>query len=262
MKLELICEKPNGQAHSTPLLFVHGKWHAAWCWAEHFLPYFAEYGYVSYALSLRGHGESQGRARLRWTSIAGYIADVAQIAGRMETPPVLIGHSMGGFITQKYLENHTAPAAALLTAIPPTGLWPTIGLVFRRHPEVVLKILFTLRFSPAVSTPALTREALFSADMPEGQVCAYHQRMQDESFRACLDELGLNLVRTKRVKTPLLVVGAENDTLIPPNLVRKTAHIYGIQARIFPHMAHDVMLERDWQMVADCILEFLKERGI
>ncbi len=261
MKLEMINEKPKGKAHATPLLFVHGKWHAAWCWAEHFLPYFADHGYTSYALSLRGHGGSEGRQRLRWTSIADYVADVAQVAGQMETPPAIIGHSMGGFITQKYLETHAAPAAALLTAIPPSGLWPTLWLVFCRYPGIVLKTFATLRLFP-INTPALAREALFSADMPEEKVIEYQTRLRDESFRACLDELGLNLVKAKRIRAPLLVIGAENDALVTPDMVRKTVRTYGTTAVIFPNMAHDVMLEKNWQAVADRILEFLKERGL
>lgn len=39
-----------------PLLFVHGSYHSSWCWAEHFLPYFASLGYPCYAVSLRGTG--------------------------------------------------------------------------------------------------------------------------------------------------------------------------------------------------------------
>jgi pimeloyl-ACP methyl ester carboxylesterase len=262
MNLEIVCKKPKGEAHATPLLFVHGKWHGAWCWAENFLPYFAEHGYTSYALSLRGHGTSEGRERLRWNSIADYVSDVAQVAGQMETPPVIIGHSMGGFITQKYLETHSAPAAALLTAIPPTGLWASTWLLFLRHPGVVLQVLATLSMYPLVKTLALARESLFSADMPDDQVASYHQRMIPESFRALMDELGLNLVHTKKFKTPLLVIGAENDTVITPTMVRGTARRYGTEAVFFPNMAHDVMLEKDWRSVADRILQFLKERGI
>ena len=262
MKLELIHEAPNCQPHATPLLFIHGKWHAAWCWAEHFLPYFAEHGYISYAMSLRGHGGSEGGERLRWASIADYAADVAQVAGQMDRPPVLIGHSMGGFVVQKYLETHTTPAAALLASLPPSGLWPALWQVFRRHPGVILETLFTLRFYPVVKTPALARESFFSADMPAEQVAAYHQRLGDESFRAGMDELGLNLIRPKRVKTPLLVIGAQNDSVILPKYVHATARTYGTQAVIFPNLTHDVMLEAGWKSVADCILEFLKERGI
>ena len=40
MQLEVITHKPKAVS-STPILFVHGAWHGAWCW-ENFLPYFAE----------------------------------------------------------------------------------------------------------------------------------------------------------------------------------------------------------------------------
>jgi len=69
MKIELITRKPDDKPKATSLLFVHGKWHGAWCWDEHFLPYFAAYGYDSTALSLRGHADSEGREGLRWYSI-------------------------------------------------------------------------------------------------------------------------------------------------------------------------------------------------
>ncbi|HEX7621427.1 MAG TPA: alpha/beta hydrolase [Anaerolineales bacterium] len=258
----MICEKPNGVAHATPLLFIHSKWHAAWCWAEHFLPYFAEHGYISYALSLRGHGDSEGRERLRWTSIADYVKDVAQVRGQLGTDPVLIGHSMGGYIAQKYLETHIAPASALLASIPPSGLWPSTWLVFRRHPLVFLHALATLRLYPIVATPSLAREAFFSADMPDEKVAAYQKRLQDESFRSYVDELGLNLISPKCVKTPMLVIGAKEDRVIPQKGILATARAYGTTAVIFPNLAHDVMLEEGWQTVADRILEFLKERGI
>jgi pimeloyl-ACP methyl ester carboxylesterase len=262
MKLELINQSPNGKAHTTPLLFIHGKWHAAWCWAEHFLPYFAGHGYNSYALSLRAHGESEGRENLRWTSIADYVADVAQVSGQIGTDPVLIGHSMGGYITQKYLETHIAPAAVLLTSIPPSGLWPTTLQFFRRHPLIFLKAIATLRLYPIVSTPHLAREALFSAGLPGDMVTSYQERLGDESFRAYLDELGLNRVTPKCVKTPLLVIGVENDAFIPKYAIHATAAAYSTTAVFFPDTAHDVMLENTWQLVADRILEFLKERGI
>lgn len=37
-----------------PLVFVHGSYHAAWCWAEHWLPFFADSGFDCYAVSLLG----------------------------------------------------------------------------------------------------------------------------------------------------------------------------------------------------------------
>ena len=35
--LEVIDKGSCSEAHPVPLLFVHGSWHGAWCWDEHFL---------------------------------------------------------------------------------------------------------------------------------------------------------------------------------------------------------------------------------
>lgn len=263
MKLEIINRKPDGKTKETPLLFVHGKWHGAWCWDEHFLPYFTGHGYDCTALSLRGHAGSEGHDGLRWLSIADYVSDVEQVAGQFETPPVIIAHSMGGFITQKYLEaHHEHPAAVLLTPIPPTGLWPSTFDVLRERPLVILKSIVSLSLYPVVETPKVTRWSLFSDDFPTELLKKYHPKMQNESFRSYLDELGLNLVRTKRVKTPLLIIGAENDAVIKAWMVRRTAKRYGTTAEIFPGLAHDVMLETGWEKVAKRILDWLDEKGL
>ena len=263
MKLEIVNRKPDGEAKATPLLFVHGKWHGAWCWDEHFLPYFAAQGYNCTALSLRGHAASEGHKGLRWYSIADYVSDVEQVAGQFDTPPVVIAHSMGGFITQKYLEKHPeTPAAVLLTAIPPTGLWPTILTLLGQKPGLILKTVSALNPWVMIDTPEKARWVLFSDNLPEELLQKYYRQMNGKSFRSLLDELGLNLVRTKRIQTPLLVIGAENDTVIFPSMVGATARIYGTKAEIFPDMAHDVMLEAGWEKVAKRILEWLDTRGI
>ena len=98
--LEVIDKGSCSEAHPVPLLFVHGSWHGAWCWDEHFLDFFADKGYRAVALSLRGHGASPGKERLRWTGIQEYVDDVAETAAQLQTQSVLVGHSMGGFGTR------------------------------------------------------------------------------------------------------------------------------------------------------------------
>jgi len=110
MTLELLTSDLSAATRPTPLLLVHGAWHGAWCWQEHFIPYLARAGYAVYAPSLRGHGDSPGRDRLRRTGIGHYVQDVAAVAAALPAAPVLIGHSMGGLVVQKYLERY--PAAA------------------------------------------------------------------------------------------------------------------------------------------------------
>jgi len=260
MRIETITRKPVTQTHKTPLLFVHGMWHGAWCWDEYFLPFFAEHGFHVTALSLRGHGGSAGK--IRGNTIANYVSDVEQVAKTFDTPPVVIGHSMGGFLTQKYLERNTAPAAVLLGSNPHFGLWPTFFRMARHSPLMVWKVLTQLRMRPVVETPEAARWALFSNDMPKKQLLKYYKKLDDESFRMFIDLLGLNLASPKKVKTPLLILGAENDNAITPNQVHATARAYGLQAEIFPNMAHDMMLEKDWESVTRRILVWLDGRSV
>ena len=135
MHLEVIKETPSEVAHPNPILFIHGMWHAAWCWTEYFLPYFSQHGYITYALSLRGHGSSEGNKNLRWSSLDDYLTDVTQVIRQMEKPPILVGHSMGGMIIQKYLEKNKTPAAVLLASTPPKGVLATTARIFFRHPH-------------------------------------------------------------------------------------------------------------------------------
>src|SRR5271168_3479351 len=86
--LEVIDKGSCSDSHPVPLLFVHGALHAAWCWDEHFLDFFADKGYHAVALSLRGHGASPGRERLRWTGLQEYVGDVAETAAQLPTQPV------------------------------------------------------------------------------------------------------------------------------------------------------------------------------
>ncbi len=87
-----------------------------------FLPYFASRGYPSHALSLSGHGASAGAGELHQFRIANYVQDLAETVERLGQDTVLIGHSMGGFVVQKFLEEETVPAAVLMAAVPPHGL--------------------------------------------------------------------------------------------------------------------------------------------
>jgi pimeloyl-ACP methyl ester carboxylesterase len=262
MHLQLITKEPPTDARPTPLLFVHGMWHAAWCWSEHFLPTFAKHGYTSHALSLRGHGGSEGRERLRWTPLAAFASDVARVMDDMESPPVLVGHSMGGMVVQKVLASRQAPAAVMLGSAPPRGLIPATVRVARRHPLAFLKANLTLSLFQVIRTPALYREAFFSADIAEEELRAYHAQVQDESFRAYVDMMALDLPRPQRADTPMLVLGTTGDNLIAPGEIEATARAYNTSAEFFPDMGHAMMLDIGWQGVAERILGWLDERGL
>ena len=172
--------------------------------------------------------------------------------------PVLIGHSMGGFVVQKYLEDHLAPGAVLMCAVPPQGLMSAaLGLMFTK--PSLMKDMNNL-MSGGKSSIETLREALFAQEVSVDDLKRYYKNSQSESHRAIWDMSLFAMPRTHRIKrTPLLVQGAEFDHLIPASLVEMTARSYGVEAHIFPAMGHGLMLEKDWRKPARQILDWLKE---
>jgi len=129
VQLEVLRCAPAAASSRPPLLFVHGSFHAAWCWSEHWLPFYAVAGYDAYALSLRGQGASGARPQPT-AGAAGtleeHAADVASLARALPGgPPVLLGHSFGGLVVQQCLSARAdAPpvaGVALLCSVPPDG---------------------------------------------------------------------------------------------------------------------------------------------
>jgi pimeloyl-ACP methyl ester carboxylesterase len=225
------------------------------------MPFFARAGYSVIALSLRGHGGSDGRAGLRWHAIADYVADLAGVVVGLRPAPILVGHSMGGLVVQKYLERHPAAAAVLLASVPTSGAMATALRVLARHPVQFAKINLRLSLYPVVETPALAHEYLFSPTTPADLVAAVQPRLQEESYRAFLDMM-TRLPRPERVRTPLRVLGAAEDGIFTPGEVARTARAYGTTATIYPQMGHNMMLEPGWERVAGDIVAWLDELAV
>lgn len=259
--LEVISRYPSKRHDQPPLLFVHGAWHGAWCWSEHFLDYFAARGYASHALSLRGHGTSDGRQGLRWTRIADYVADLAQVIATLPCPPIVVAHSMGGFVLQKFLESCSVPACVLLAPVPPQGAARITAKVLRRHPLLFLRGNLALSLYPVVATQALVREAFFSVGMAPDLLARYSTYMQEESYLGFLDMLLLDLPKRRQHDVPALVLAAERDSLVDVAEVEATARTFGADAAIVPDVAHDMMLDTHWRRVADRIAQWLDRQA-
>jgi pimeloyl-ACP methyl ester carboxylesterase len=260
--LEVIDKGAVSEAHPVPLLFVHGAWHAAWCWDEYFLSYFADKGYRALAVSFRGHGNSPISKPLRSCTVNDYVADVKSVADSLSTRPVVIGHSMGGLIVQKYLESNDAPAGVLMASIPPEGNYGSSLRWIQRHPWHAIKMAITGDSLPYINTAELAREKFFSAQTPEPDVLRCAARLQRESKRVSIDCLLLKLPRPRRVMAPLLVLGAEEDGAHTQKEVRATGRAYHTQAEFFPAMGHNMMLEPGWEAVAERIHSWLGARGL
>ena len=243
------------EAPAPPLLLIHGAWHGAWSW-ENFVPWFADRGHEVYTIELRGHGHHPGIAghgRGPGASrLAHYVDDVTKAVERIGTPPALVGHSMGGFVIQKYLEDHVAPVGVLLASAPPGGALTATVRGLLRHVGAIPRVVRRLSLAALLERPETMRELMFSADTPQSVVDAASRRLGEESLPAFLDMHGLDLPDTKRVLSPVVVVGAEDDGIFSRSDVVATARAYGTEPVWVPG-GHDMMLDVAWEDAAEVV---------
>jgi pimeloyl-ACP methyl ester carboxylesterase len=194
-KIDLIVRQPLSdlppeQLRPTPLLFVHGSWHGAWCWDKRFLEYFTSQGYTACAFSLRHHGDNpHGESGQGWrfTRFSHYLADLDQAVNELKllnpnAAPVLIGHSLGGALVQKYLESRPAAGGVLLASVPPYGTAPAMLRFGSKYLFWLLLCIPTLDLYPVVKSTAVARDYLFSRLISYNEARKYHKLLKHESL--------------------------------------------------------------------------------
>jgi pimeloyl-ACP methyl ester carboxylesterase len=257
--LELLhARTQRDDACAAPLLFVHGAYVGAWCWAEHFLQHFADAGFESYALSLRGHGGSTGAESLSSHSIDDYVADVVEAVDAIGTPPVVIGHSMGGFVLQRLLARRELPAAVMMASVPPQGLGAASFELAWRDPSLLTELNGLLQGGRA--SPEALMRAMFATDIEPARLERYYRLTQRESQRAIWDMTFVSPFRSwPQHGVPVLYLAAEHDRLIPLHHQHVGAGMLRTTAEVMPGLGHGVMLEAEWMRVADRVIAWLRD---
>lgn len=236
------------------ILFVHGAGHAAWCWREHFTGWFEARGHTVAAPDLPHHGDLDHHG-IKTTPLSAYVDSVKSAAASLTPPLIVVGHSMGGFIVQKYLESSQAQLAVLMASAPPAGPRSMVRRMATQRPVTFVKTMMTGR--PADS-PETTRDYFFSAGTPADVVNDCYRRLQPESLLALMEMM--MPARPERVTTPVAVLGAEKDWLVaPPKDLTATARAYHTTAQTLP-AGHNMMLDTAWEQAAIAIQTAIARR--
>lgn len=245
----------EGRNGFPSVIFIHGVCHAAWCW-HGFQEVFTSRGIPSYALSLRGHGASEGVEDLRWASIEDFVADVHIVAVGLPEPPILVGHSIGTWIAQHYAARYPVSGLVLMASLPPTGAWGITGRLIAQHPLVFARINAKLNVGEFVPTEKLCREIFFRPDTPDEIVQACFNRLERrESYRAFLDML-LAFPDRRLIGCPVLVMSGTQDWCFSLHEVMATAKAF----RVMPHLyvaGHDLMLEPGFELIAQEVARWI-----
>ncbi|KAK1320296.1 hypothetical protein QJS10_CPA03g00535 [Acorus calamus] len=219
LAMEAIVQKSLSSDSSLkpPLVFVHGSFHAAWCWAEHWLPFFSGKGFDCHAISLLGQGESNVPAGANAAgSLETHASDVADyVQKQVRSPPVLFGHSFRGLIVQSYISSMSGQQ------------------MFR--PSHSSGSMFT--------HPTLSGAVLICSAPPSGN--RYQELMKNGSRIPLFDLRKLNaplpVASIPRDSIEILVMGASDDFIVDAEGHRETAEFYGVQPVCLEGVAHDMI---------------------
>lgn len=246
---ELRHAEPATPTDRPPLLFVHGLAHAAWCWDESWLGRAAERGWSAHALSQPAHGASAADKPRRLVRLSDYERTVLDEASRLPRPPVVVAHSLGCVVASRVAPDFPFAGIVLLTPVGVTQGVDLLAHTARRAPGHVARMTAGL--------PVRLSSADLFHGLDEATAQRYLSRLDPEPPLAQLQLLVRRPPSAPRGHPPVLVYGAEQDTLVPRSGVERTARFYGVPARWLADIGHDVMLDAGNEQVLDQVLDDL-----
>jgi len=245
------------QMEKDTIIFVHGAWHGKWCWDKYFKPTFLSHGYQVITFNLPGHDKAGKIKGINKFSIGDYVKALEQEVQKLNALPIIIGHSMGGLIVQKFLEKNTCKKAVLMASVPPYGVIKTT-LRFLRKPHAYPALL-GLNLYGLVNSLEKSRDAFFSKELSNEELTEYADQLCSESYLAFLNMLLPRIKVNHHLKIPMLVIGAKDDKIFLEKEVEDTAKKYGVKPKIFDNIAHDMMLDINHEKVSKAIIDWIEK---
>lgn len=251
------------------IVFITGAFVSSRCWDE-WKTFFEEYGYAclvpawphkdALAQTLRSRQPDAQVASLRLTQLADYYAAIVK---KLPEKPILIGHSMGGLLTQLLLQQDLAAAGVAIHSVPPQGVI-TFKWSFYRSVWGPLGY-----FTPVAESFLMSFKQwqyAFTNGMPAAeQRAAYRDFAVPESKYLSRDGLtAAAKIDFARPHAPLLFLAGSTDHIIPASLnysnYRRYQHPGSVTAyRELPGRNHFVLGQPGWREDALCILTWLHQ---
>lgn len=263
--IERIVYIPKNRRFQTPIVMQHGMWHGAWCW-QTWQEALAEWGWESHAHSLPGHGASPVQRPIALCTLDYYLAflkaEIDRVTAHAGRRPILMGHSMGGALTQWYLRHvgDDLPAAVLVAP------WASHNSMEDGLPRFLkldpLGAVFTSLTWHAAYTrsPYRAARALTSPDSiyPPEELFG---RLGPESALVMMQHNPPFWHPAENVRTPLLWLAGSRDAVIGVDVEWRSANHYGATFRVYDG-AHNLMMEPTHRTIAEDIHGWLARQEI
>lgn len=215
------------------------------------MPYFAERGWDGYALNWLNHNGSRElpEAEFIRRGLRDVVGDVAAVVEEIGRSPVIVAHSMGGLVSQKYAEQHELEGLALIA--------PGFPLQTGAGETVDLPLEMDVPWGPP---PLDVSRELFFQGCDDEEAERYHSLLCAESPQCIFDVTRGWLVPVDNtfVGCPVLVLGADEDRLGSPAGFRRTAQYYGGEYRFYRGRGHNLMLDKRWEDTARHVASWLE----
>jgi pimeloyl-ACP methyl ester carboxylesterase len=244
------------------ILFIHGLHENAHSWHKWKL-LFEALGYECHSPSypyhagipsdLRQHPDKRmGTLRLKHV-IEHYTEYIEKLPGTIR--PILIGHSMGGLIAQKLIQNRSGSMGICITSAPPKGVmsfkWSFVKSNFGVVNPFKGNRLYcgTKNWFHYAICNLLSRQE--SDEINEGAIVPESRNIPRSS------SLNDSKIDFNKPHTPLLFIGAEKEHIIPVSLNFKNYTSYKDKQSIteFKGRSHIICVQSGWHEVSEFVNE-------
>jgi alpha-beta hydrolase superfamily lysophospholipase len=256
---------------TTPIVLIHGLWLTARSW-EGWKARFERRGHqVLTPAWPRMESEVEALRRdpsvLNGLGLAEVIEHYEQIIRGLDTPPIIMGHSTGGLLTELLLDRGLGAAGVAISPAPVKGVL--------RVPPPLLRTVFPALRNPAnrKRTVGLTPKQFhrgFTNTMNDADAAAAYERYYVPApgrviFEAALANLNPHAVTKvdfhKDDRPPLLVMGNDQDHTIPASVSKAAATRLGKSKAVvgykqYAGRPHFTAGAPGWEAVADDALEW------
>lgn len=219
-------------AETKHVVLIHGSWSRG----EQLTPAraaFEERGYTAHTPTLRYHElpMQEGAMKVASLSLRDYTDDLVAFVNSLDSPPLLVGHSMGGLVAQMVAARTRQAGLVAACPAPAAGIFgatPTDLRIFVPHllrPRPWTKPWRTPTFEQFRRWIANTHTEDVARETYDGLVCE-SGRYVWELLLGPLKLSKVTVVDFAAVIGPVLVIGAECDRIVSAGIVRRTAARY------------------------------------
>ena len=237
-----------------PILFLHGVFGRP-SLLEPWTRYFRGAGFECHAPALPGRDPTNDDV-LRRTGIEDCFNVALDAYDRLTGPPIVIGHSMGGLLTQKIAAARTPRAVVLLASIPPGVLWPQPPALPHLFP-VLPAVLAGKPFFPSAGTMRNVPLNTLPAD-EQDELIPRLVRDSGRVFREMSLGAASTRVNVSDLTCPVLCVSAGADRNVAQWISRRIAKRYNAEHQVHPGKPHWIIAESALDEVAPPVLGWLR----